>query len=349
MLPFVDMSSALRDLGIELPVLAAPMAGGPTTPELVVAAARAGSLGFLPAGYKTPDALAEQLALLRASGAPFGVNVFAPNPVPVDPAEFRAYADAIQREADRFGIDLSDSPIVEDDDFWGDKLDMLVADPVPAVSFTFAIPDRGTIAALRAAGTVVLQTVTTLEEARAAEEAGVDVILLQASAAGGHSGTMHPDRPSPQVALPDLVGQVSAAVALPVVGAGGVSTAADVVVALEAGAVAVAVGTALLLADEAGTSATHRDALRDHSRTTTVMTRAFTGRPARALENGFTRAYSGVAPTGYPALHHLTRSMRQAAAAADDADRLHLWAGTGWQHAEAMPAAEILASLASRA
>ena len=340
------MSLRLRDLTIDLPVLAAPMAGGPTTPELVIAAARAGSFGFLPAGYRTPDGFQEQVGAVRAAGVPFGVNLFAPNPVSVDPAAFRAYANAIQREADLFGIDLAGAPIVEDDDFWHEKLDILTSMPVPAVSFTFGIPDAASIAALRAVGSLLLQTVTTVDEARLAEAAGMDVILLQASAAGGHSGTLHPDRPTVQIALPDLVRDVSAAVGLPVIAAGGISSAADVSVALDAGAVAVAVGTALLLADEAGTSATHRNALQDVARTTTVMTRAFTGRPARALENEFTRRYSASAPAGYPALHHLTRPIRLAAAAAGDAERLHLWAGTGWQHAQALPAAEILTALA---
>lgn len=343
------MSLKLRDLEIDLPVLAAPMAGGPTTPELVIAAARAGSFGFVPAGYTSPDGFAAQLATVRAAGVPFGVNLFAPNPIRVDPAEFREYAAAIQREADLFDIDLSSTPIVEDDDHWQAKLDLLIENPVPVVSFTFGIPDAADISALRTAGSVLLQTVTTLEEARAAEAAGMDVVLLQASAAGGHSGTLHPSRPTVQRALPDLVREVASAVSLPVIAAGGLSTAADVAAALDAGAVAVAVGTALLLADEAGTSATHRAALQDTSRTTTVITRAFTGRPARALENDFTRRYSAIAPIGYPALHHLTRPIRRAAAASGDPERLHLWAGTGWRHAEARPAVDILTALAAQA
>jgi nitronate monooxygenase len=312
----------------------------------VIAAARAGSFGFVPAGYKSPDEFAAQLATVRAAGVPFGVNLFAPNPIRVDPGAFRQYAAAIQREADLFDIDLTGARIVEDDDHWQAKLDLLIENPVPVVSFTFGIPDGAVISALRSAGSVLLQTVTTPEEARDAEAAGMDVVLLQASAAGGHSGTLHPSRPTVQVALPDLVREVASAVSLPVIAAGGVSISTEGVAALDAGAIAVAVGTALLLADEAGTSATHRAALQDASRTTTVITRAFTGRPARALENDFTRRYSTVAPIGYPALHHLTRPIRQAAAASGDPERLHLWAGTGWRHAEVRTAAGILTSLA---
>ncbi|MGW5672064.1 nitronate monooxygenase, partial [Micromonospora sp. NPDC003776] len=120
---------------------------------------------------------------------------------------------------------------------------------------------------------------------------------------------------------------------------------ADVRAALTAGATAVLVGTLLLRAAESGTSRTHRDALADPHRDATVVTRAFTGRPARALRNAFTDRYDADAPLGYPAVHHLTRPLRVAAAQAGDADRLHLWAGTGWRAARAAPAAEIVAEL----
>jgi nitronate monooxygenase len=150
------------------------------------------------------------------------------------------------------------------------------------------------------------------------------------------------------VPLTDLLGAVRAAVPLPLIAAGGLATAEAVAEALRAGAAAVMVGTVLLRADEAGTSAPHRAALTDPERRETVVTRAFTGRPARGLRNGFTDRYSALAPSGYPALHHLTGPIRRAAAAANDPDRLHLWAGTGYRHATAEPAARILRRLASR-
>ena len=131
------------------------------------------------------------------------------------------------------------------------------------------------------------------------------------------------------------------------IAAGGIADAAGVAAAIAAGADAVAVGTLLLRADEAGTSATHRAALADPARAGTVLTRAFSGRPARGIRNEFTDRYSAVAPYGYPALHYLTSPMRRAAAAAGDPERLHLWAGTGYRHATAEPAAAILRRLAA--
>jgi NAD(P)H-dependent flavin oxidoreductase YrpB (nitropropane dioxygenase family) len=329
----------------DLPVLAAPMAGGPGTPQLVTAAAQAGSMGFLAAGYKTPHAVAAEIAAV--DGVRFGVNLFAPNPVPVDPAEFRSYARLLAAEADRYGVTLPAAP-VEDDDGWHDKIDMLRAHPVGVVSFTFGIPPAADLAALRATGAVLVQTVTSTAEARAAAEAGLDALVVQSAAAGGHSGTLTPREPVPEAALPDLVAAVRAAVTLPVVAAGGIGTPTDVTAALAAGASAVAVGTALLRCAEAGTSATHKAALADRARTGgTVRTRAFTGRPARGLRNEFTDRYDGAAPYGYPALHHLTSPMRKAAAAAGDPERVHLWSGTGYRHATEEPAATILARLAN--
>lgn len=321
------------------------MAGGATTTDMVVAAARAGSLGLLAAGYKTPDALRAEIATVRAASIPFGVNVFAPNPVPIDIAAYRRYAALIQPEADRFGLTLPPDPI-DDDDAFGAKVDLLRADPVPIVSFTFGLPASDVIRALQKAGTTVVQTVTSPQEAEAAAAAGVDMLAVQASVAGGHSGTFTPDRMDAPVVLTELVQAVVTQVGLPVIAAGGLATPADVTAVLHAGAVAAAVGTVLLRADESGASATHRAALADPTRTETVITRAFTGRPARGLRNRFIDRFEADAPLGYPSVHHLTSPLRKAAAAAGEADLVHLWAGTGYRHAAEKPTATILTELA---
>ncbi|MGW9025126.1 nitronate monooxygenase [Streptomyces sp. NPDC055722] len=341
------MSRLLSPLGVSLPILAAPMAGGPSTPALVIAAARAGGLGFLGAGYKTPQALAEQIEAVRAEGVPFGVNVFAPNPVPISGDDYRDYVRAIRSEAARYGLSLPDGDPVEDDDHWTDKIDLLVANPVPVVSFTFGLPDRSVVAKLRKAGSTVVQTVTSADEARLAAEAGVDAVAVQASAAGGHSGTFTPAQLPPPTPLPQLVAQVCSAVPLPVIAAGGIAQSGDVADVLRAGAEAAAVGTALLRTDESGASAPHKAALADPAFDTTVITRAFTGRPARALRNYFVDHYDDIAPAGYPALHHLTSPLRKAAAAAGDTRLIHLWAGTGHRHARTEPAARTFARFAA--
>ncbi len=338
------MNTKLDALGLSSPILAAPMAGGATTPRLVIAAAAAGGAGLLAGGYRTPEALARQIAEVRAASVPFGVNLFAPNPVPIDPATYAAYARRLQPEADRYDLDLAGIPRTEDDDGWRDKIDLLLDAPVPVVTFTFGLPDPAVAEALRAAGTLVGQTVTSPDEARRA--ANADFLVVQASSAGGHSGTLTPGWTPADIPLGELVHAVGRVSGLPLVAAGGIATADAVADALRAGAVAAMVGTVLLRSDESGASKTHQAALADPpGDRRTVVTRAFTGRPARALANAFTRRYDRLAPAGYPALHHLTGPLRKAAAAAGDADRLHLWAGTGFRHASAEPAAAILGRL----
>lgn len=327
-----------------LPVAAAPMAGGPTSTALATAVAEAGGFPFLAGGYKTPDALAREISVLRATGLPFGVNLFVPDHGPVDEAAFRTYAGALQPEADRYGLTLNDEP-VSDSDFWAEKLALLIQDPVDVVSLTFALPAASDIAALQAAGTKVLASVTTPGEAHQAQAAGVDGLVVQGPRAGGHSATFDPARRIDPVSTADLVKAVRASVSPPIIAAGGVDGPAAVQALLAAGAEAVAVGTLLLLADEAGTSPTHRAALTSSTFTETVLTRAFTGRPARALRNGFADRHGHHAPTAYPAVHHLTRELRQAAGKAGNADTLHLWAGPGWRSAPRRPAADIIAWL----
>ncbi|MFH8409941.1 NAD(P)H-dependent flavin oxidoreductase [Streptomyces sp. NPDC018019] len=341
------MSTLLTDLGIDRPILAAPMAGGASTPALVTATAHTGGLGFLAGGYKSAQALAGQIHTVEAEGVPFGVNLFARNPVPVSAEAYRTYARLLRDEADRYGLTLSGTEPLDDDDHWADKIALLTAHPVPWVSFTFGIPDPEAVTRLRRAGSTVLQCVTTPDEAHRAADAGVDALIVQAPAAGGHSATLTPERPLAPATLPDLVGAVRHTVTLPVIATGGIATPADVAAVLQAGAQAAMVGTVLLRTDESGASAPHKAALADPAFDTTVITRAFTGRPARALRNHFTDRYSAHAPVGYPAVHHLTSQLRKAATAAGDTSLIHLWAGTGFRQARTEPVARTIERLTS--
>jgi nitronate monooxygenase len=336
----------LSDLGLRIPVLAAPMAGGPSTPELVVAAARAGSIGFLATGYQTPDAMSQQIAAVRSAGVPFAANVFVANPLAIEAGVFNRYAQAIQADADRYGLNLVGEGPIEDDDWWHEKVDLLLQTPVALVSFTFGIPERQIIEALHTAGSLVMQTVTSAAEARLAAQAGVDALAVQGSCAGGHSGTFTPQQPLPEIPLIDLVARVRRVVSLPLIAAGGLSTSEEISAVLTSGADAAMVGTALLRAEESGASAVHKAALADPLREATVITRAFTGRPARALRNRFIDRHDAQAPFGYPAVHHLTNPLRKAATAAGDPEHVHLWAGTGYRHATEEPVADILGRLA---
>jgi nitronate monooxygenase len=342
----VPPTSPLDGLGVTSPVLAAPMAGGATTAALVTAAAQSGGLGFVAGGYKTAQQLAEQIAEVRAATPVFGVNLFAPNPVAIDPAEYRRYAKALRPLAERYGVELPPDP-VEDDDHWAAKLDVLRRDPVPVVSFTFGIPANEVIAALRAQGSIVVQTVTNAAEARAAADAGVDMLAVQCSAAGAHSATLTPSRFPDPIPIAELIPTIQDATRYPVIAAGGLATPAQVAAVIQAGAQAAMVGTALLRTSESGASAVHKAAVANHSGAETVLTRSFTGRPARGIRNRFIDEHDASAPSGYPAIHYLTSPIRKAAAAAGDPDAVHLWAGTEYQRATTGAAAEVLRALAS--
>lgn len=322
------------------------MAGGPSTPELVVAAAEVGSLGFVAAGYKAVDELADQVEHVRRATSCFGVNVFAPNAVPVDAHAFAAYVDALRPLAAVYDVDLTGVSPRDDDDGWHDKIDLLLSDPVPVVSFTFGLPDIDVVRGLHQAGSLVLQTVTTEAEAEQAAARGVHGLVVQSARAGGHLGTFTPHVPVETVPADELVRRVRSRVDLPIWAAGGISSPADVGDVLAAGAEAAVVGTVLLRSPESGASRTYRDALADPARTETVVTRAFSGRPARGLRNRFIDELGDRAPLGYPAVHHLTSPIRKAAAAAGDPENINIWAGTGHAQATGEPVADILLRLA---
>lgn len=339
--------STIAFMTTDLPIIGAPMAGGTTTPDLVEAVARAGGFPFVAGGYLTAEALAEQVERARETTETFGVNLFAPNPVPLDRAAFDTFVRELEPLAADRGITLDPEPVVDDDHFT-EKLDHLLSHPVPLVSTTFNLPTAEVVARLQAVGTQVAATVTTLDEARTARDRGVDGLIVQGPRAGAHSGTADPTRRIADRPTVDLLTEIRAEVNLPLAAGGGVDGPGAVEELLAAGASAVVIGTLLLLADEAGTSATHRRALKDGMFTETRLTRAFTGRPARALVNDFVHRFDDLAIDAYPAIHHLTKEFRAAAKASDDPQGLHLWAGTGYRGATEGSAETIVKELGAR-
>lgn len=336
------MAFDFRDLAA--PISVAPMAGGPSTPELAAAATNAGGLGFVAAGYLSADAFAERLtATTRLTPGPVGANLFVPQPSAGTAETIDAYAAELAADARRYGVALGEPRV--DDDAWRGKLDVLL-DVRPAVaSFTFGLPEAGEVARLRGAGITVAGTVTTLAEARLAADRGVDVLVAQGPAAGGHRGTFDATARPSEEPLDDLLAGIAAALDLPVVAAGGLMTAADIARVRRAGAVAAQLGTAFLLADEAGSSPVHRAALTNPEFTETVVTKAFSGRYARGLHNRFVDEHEAGAPFGYPQVHYLTSPLRAAAVRAGDPHGVNIWAGTGFRLAEPAPVAAIIEKL----
>ncbi|MGI8721118.1 MAG: nitronate monooxygenase [Geodermatophilaceae bacterium] len=325
---------------LRIPIVQAPMAGGASTPQLTATVLGAGAFGFLAAGYKTVQDVALDLAAIRRlTDAPYGLNIFVPD-AEVDREAFTDYLTEIAAEADRHGVALGEPR--HDDDSFGAKLDLAIAERVPVVSFTFGCPDAASIQRLHRAGCEVWVTVTDPSEAVDAAAADVDVLIAQGIEAGGHRGCFVDRDDREDYGLLALLQLLAKCVDLPLVAAGGISTGAAVAAVLVAGASAAQLGTAFLRCPEAGTSAAHRGALTVPART--QLTRAFTGRSARGIENRFlTEHYS--APVAYPQIHHATAPLRAAGRVSGEVDVVNLWAGQTYRLAEDRPAAELIATL----
>lgn len=332
---------------LQVPVVAAPMAGGPSTPALAAAVSNAGGLGFLAGGYRTPEALAADIARARElTDRPFGVNLFVPTASDrvMDAGPVAIYAEALSGLAGELGVTL---PEVTWDgtDHWEAKLALLLETRPAAASFTFGVPDAATVARLRDAGIATIGTVTGEAEAIAAAEAGCDALCVQSTDAGGHRATFSVAATPNALGIDTLLDAVSRATRLPLIAAGGIGTAADIARVLDRGAVAAQLGTAFLRSPEAGTAAAYRAALADPRFGDTTVTRAFSGRAARGLVNRFTREFDGKAPAVYPQVNQLTRPIRAAAGAAGDPELLSLWAGTAWREATDEPAGDLVGRL----
>jgi nitronate monooxygenase len=332
----------LRELS--LPIIGAPMAGGPGTPALAAAVSDVGGLGFVAAGYQAPEAVAADLEAVRVlTTAPFGVNLFVVEPYQPDASALEAYRRLLEPLAAHFDITLGEARW--DDDAWRAKLELVYDARPDVVTFTFGCPSARVLRQLADLGVHAGVTVTTVPEAREAVARGAASLAVQGPRAGGHRGSWQPDAVPDKTPLLDLVAAVRAAVEVPLVAGGGIHDAQGVRSVVDAGAAAALVGTAYLLADEAGTNPTHRAALQDPALAETALTRAYTGRWARGLTNDFIRAHQD-APAGYPHLHHVTAPLRKAAAAAGDKQVAHLWAGSSHAHAQRTTAAEITRAVA---
>jgi nitronate monooxygenase len=331
---------------LDAPVILAPLGGGPSTPELAAAVSEAGGLGFLAAGYLSASALGERVRAARyLTDRPIGVNLFVPGAGPSEPTAYQDFLARLNAWGASRGVRLGDTRYSDDD--WDAKLEIVLRERLPVLSFTFGCPDRAVIEALRRAGSEVWVTVTTPEEAAQAQRAGADALVVQGSEAGGHRASFV-DRPElPLYGLLALLALVMKQTTLPLVASGGIATGRAIAAVLCAGAQAAQMGSAFMLCPEAGTSEVHRTALRTD--TTTALTRAFTGRLARGIRNEFLDEHSAVAPIAYPELHYATAPMRAQAREAQNAGLVNLWAGEAHALARETPAAELVRQLVADA
>ena len=330
---------------LEIPIVGAPLAGGPSTPELTAAVSAAGGLGFVAAGYRSAqDTRSALREVARRTDRPFGLNLFAAGGAAADDEVVERYARELAPETERYGVTLG-APR-HDDDGWAEKLAVAAEERPAVVSTTFGCPSSAEVAVLHDAGIAIWVTVTTPAEAAEAASAEADALVAQGAEAGGHRGSFD-DGATGEIGLLALLQLVRAITTLPLIASGGIATGAGIAAALAAGASAVQLGSAFLLATEAGTSDAHRQALAAGG--STALTRAFTGRTARGLRNRFMDDHGDAAPSAYPEIHHLTAPLRAEARRRGDAGALNLWAGQASSLARAAPAGDIVRELADEA
>jgi nitronate monooxygenase len=338
---------ALADrLGLEHPILLAPMAGGPSTPELAAAVSNAGGLGSLAGGYLAPEAIRDAIRKVRALTArPFAVNLFAPVPKETPSAsdvERARHAVAPFRAE----VGLADAGQPGPLPSFEEELRVVIDERVPAFSFTFGALSSEEVAALARSGAIVMGTATTAREARALEAAGCHAVIAQGGEAGGHRGTFLGAYDHALAGLVALVPQVVDAVKLPVVAAGGIMDGRGIAAALALGAQGVSLGTAFLACPESGASRAYKEAILARSDDDpTTLTRAFSGRLARGLRNRFTEEMKDAPLLPFPLQNALTQDLRREAARAGKADLLSLWAGQAVPLARARPAGALVRDL----
>lgn len=342
-------TSLVRRLGIEHPIIQAPMAGGATTTDLVASVSEAGGLGFLGCAYLTPEQIVAACTEVRSrTDRPFGVNLFAPlaSPGPDgDPSRMLRLLEPVHADLQ---IPPPNEPPVEDVSF-DDRLEAVLAARPSVFSFTFGSLPPETIAELKARDMFVIGTATTVEEALVLSAAGVDAVVAQGSEAGAHRGTFGTTFEAAMVGTVALVPQMVDAISIPVIASGGIMDGRGIGAALALGAQAAQLGTAFLPCDESGIPESHKQAIIDGREDQTRVTRAFSGRPARGLVNRFMddvdREPDVILP--FPRQNALTRAARGAAARLDRPEFLSLWAGQGVRLSRRGSASELVAMLAA--
>ncbi len=335
-------------LGIETPIVQAPMAGVQLS-ALAIAVSNAGGLGSLPCAMLAPEAIRKELQAIRSQTTkPYNVNFFCHREPIADPAREDAWRKALAPYYAEFGIDPAAVPAGPGRlPFSAEAADVLEEFRPPVVSFHFGLPSPALLARVKGWGAKVLSSATTVDEARWLEALGVDAVIAQGLEAGGHRGMFLSEDIATQVGTFALVPQVARAVKVPVIAAGGIADAAGIVAAMQLGAAGAQLGTAFLLCDECSTSPMHRAALKSDAARTTALTNLFTGRPARGIVNRLLRErgpISAAAPQ-FPLAAAAVAPLRAKAEAAGSGDFSPLWSGQNASGCREMPAGQLVRDL----
>lgn len=342
----VDATMAFALNQLRVPIIQAPMAGGVNTPALAAAVTNAGGLGSFGFAYSSPQKISDDLgAAKQLTAGPINANFFVFHPVPTPSVELQHHSIAALK---RLPIAQDLKLLPPEPPYFPDIHAML--EPVwlhrPAVlTFHFGLPAPEVLERARLAGICVGVSATCLAEGHAIEAAGADFVIAQGIEAGGHRGTFEPDMLDEDLPTLTLVRQLSAALRIPVVAAGGLMTGGDVSLAMAAGAAAAQMGTAFLVCDESGATPAHKHFLLTKPTRGTVFTHAFSGRRAQGLRNEFIEVMHGQPHLPFPLQNTLTSHLRQMAVQHNDGEHQSLWAGRAYAQARPMGAQRLMAVL----
>lgn len=326
------------------------MGGGISTPQMAAAVCNAGGLGSLGSNYDLPQKIAMEIALVRsACSAPFCVNLFIPSPAPERVVPPEPMLKILARFHSELGLSPPTLP-AEPAFTFEQQMEVVIEHRVPVFSFTMGLLERRYLDALHARSSLVIGTATTLAEARALEDSGVDAIVLQGTEAGAHRGTFLPAADT-HVGLFALLPQVIERVKVPVIASGGIMNGAGILAAMKLGADAVQMGTAFLLTHESGAAEVYKQAVLGAAPEDTQFTRVFSGREARGIRNRFIDEIeaSSVEIPHFPLQNSLTRPLRRYAAEHHLPEFLSLWSGQNGSLGRRMGAGELVALLVKEA
>jgi nitronate monooxygenase len=330
-------------LGIRYPIIQAPMAGA-STPALAIAVSTAGGLGSLGLAMHTQEALRNDCATVSAAGAPYNVNFFVHNEPVDDPARAADTRSLLAPYYRELGLGEVPDVVTPTPSFNDTHLQAVLDLRPPVVSFHFGLPGDDAFKAIKAAGLYTLSSATNVAEARELEARGVDAVIAQGFEAGGHRGTFSEPYERGHVGTLALVPQVVDAVSIPVIAAGGIGDGRGIAAALALGASAVQLGTAFLTCPESAAHPLYRRALNEAHDDQTRITHAFSGRPARGLENRYLREMAGHEAhyPDFPILNTLTGPLRKASTKGNNTDFLSLWSGQSAVMSKNLPACELI-------
>lgn len=311
-------------LEIQFPIIQAPMAGV-TTPEFVAASAEARVLGSIGAGYLTAEETRNFIQQVKGlTDKPFAVNLFIPEETELNDSKLSEAKDALQNIQSELNISSHIDSFSTSE--FHEQIDVLIDEGVRVCSFTFGLPDEDTVSKLKRSDVYLIGTATTMEEAVLAEEFGMDAVVVQGSEAGGHRGSFSDELTL--TPLHELLTAIVPLIQIPVIAAGGIANKEMMDRALEMGAEAVQIGTALLVATESGANPIYKQSILDAVEGSTTITTAFSGKAARGIRNHFIDAMQDKAIAPYPYQNDLTKEIRKVAASLGKKEYLSLWAGT---------------------